>query len=150
MTQFTIKAYPIGQVWGGMRLYGGEKADEIHAALHNFVPGNADDTKAAIILTDITAVAGLNIFLIFYFYGEPEPPTTGPFADFLSIDATLDLTESRSYADLVSSGNIPMVPSDELMYTVKIQRRRCRATTVSGLIQGMSRYIGQSQGRCGG
>jgi hypothetical protein len=103
VTQFTIKAYPIGDVWGGMRIYSGDQADDIYAALHAFIAENEDDQKAAVILTDITAVAGLKLFLIFYYYGDPEPPTTGAFAQFLDIDATLDITKTQTYAELVSS-----------------------------------------------
>ncbi len=86
-----------------MRIYSGGKADDIYAALHNFVPGNADDEKAAIILTDITAIGGAKIFLVFYFYAEPEPPATGALAQFLSIDSIIDITSTQSYAKLVSS-----------------------------------------------
>ena len=93
----------MGQVWGGMRIYAGGKADEIYAALHNFVPGNADDEKAAIILTDVTAVGGTRIFLIFYFYDGPNPPTTGPLAQFLNIGSMIDITSTQSYSKLVSS-----------------------------------------------
>ena len=85
-----------------MRMYGGGKADEIYAALHNFVPGNAADEKAAIILTDITAIGGAKLFLIFYFYDGPKPPTTGPLAQFLNIDSIIDTTSTKSYANLVS------------------------------------------------
>jgi hypothetical protein len=102
VTQFTIKTYPMGDVWGGMRIYSGDQADDIYAALHNFVAENENDQKAAVILTDITAVAGLKLFLIFYYYGEPEPPTTGAFAQFLDIDSTLDTTKTQTYAELVS------------------------------------------------
>lgn len=106
MTQFTIKAYPIGQVWGGMRIYGSDKSKEIFKALHDFVPGNADDTKAAIILTDIIAVGGTQLFLVFYFYDGPEPPTIGPFAKFLDIDSALDTASTQSYAKLVRVGDV--------------------------------------------
>lgn len=90
-----------------MRIYDSSKANEIYSALHNFVPGNAEDPKAAIILTDITAVGGLKLFLIFYFYDGPEPPTEGPFAQFLDIESTIALTSTRSYADLVRPSPIP-------------------------------------------
>ncbi|SPO03123.1 related to 6-hydroxy-d-nicotine oxidase [Cephalotrichum gorgonifer] len=103
VTQFKIKAYPVAKVWGGTRIYDGGKASEIYSALHNFVPGNADDEKAAIILTDITAVGGTKLFLIFYFYDGPEPPTTGPFAQFLNIGSTLDTTSTQSYSALLKS-----------------------------------------------
>ena len=98
----------MGQVWGGIRIYDGNKADEIYAALHKFVPGNADDSKAAIILTDVTAVGGLKTFLIFYFYQGPSPPTEGAFAEFLRIGSTISLTKTRSYADLVGIPSCPI------------------------------------------
>ena len=103
VTQFTIKAYPISQVWGGTRIYAAEKADEIYAALHDFVPGNQDDQKAAIILTDNTSTGGNEFLLVFYCYDGPEAPTTGPFAKFLEIGALLDTTSTRSYAELVKT-----------------------------------------------
>lgn len=102
MTQFIVQAYPLGQVWGGSRIYDASKSEEIYAALHDFVPGNVDDQKAAVILTELIAVGGLRLFLIFYYYAEPEPPATGPFAAFLDIESTLDSTSTQSYADLVS------------------------------------------------
>lgn len=89
------------EVWGGMRIYGGDKADEIFSALHDFTPSNADDPKAAIILTDNITLEGLRLFIIYYFYEGPEPPTEGAFAKFLEISSTTDGTKTRSYADLV-------------------------------------------------
>lgn len=85
-----------------MRFYDGKKAGEIYAALHSFVAGNAEDEKAAIILTDITAIGSAKVFLIFYFYDGPDPPTTGSFAQFLNIDSTLDITSTQSYSELVN------------------------------------------------
>lgn len=69
-----------------MRIYDGGKADEIYAGLHNFVVSNADDPKAAIILSDITSFGGLKLFLVFFFYAEPEPSTSGAFAQLLDIE----------------------------------------------------------------
>jgi hypothetical protein len=66
------------------------------------VPGGAEDPKSAIILTNIDAVGGITTIIIFYFYDGPTPPTTGPFADFLSIPSILDVTSTQSYAQLVS------------------------------------------------
>lgn len=102
VTQFNVQAYPMGKVWGGMRTYSEDKADEIFAALHNFVPDNGGDEEAAIILTNIMAFNKGRFFLIFLYYGEEEPPTTGPFAQFLNIDAMIDNTGVQEYKDLVS------------------------------------------------
>lgn len=103
MTEFSIETHPIDQVWGGMRIYDGSKADEIYAALHQYVPGNSDEQKSAIILTDVTALGGSKIFIIFYFYDGPEPPTSGPVSQFLGIDAILDTAGTKSYSKLVCS-----------------------------------------------
>lgn len=84
-----------------MRIFSGDSNTEIYAALHNFIARNADDPKAAIILTDITAAGGLKLFLLFLFYAEPTPPTAGAFADFLKIKSTIDSTSTQKYADLV-------------------------------------------------
>ncbi|KAF4122723.1 FAD/FMN-containing dehydrogenase [Geosmithia morbida] len=100
VTQFTAKTYPMGQVWGGTRTYSDSKADELFAALHNFVPENQDDTKAAIIMTTLITLGGTRSFLMFYFYQAPEPPVDGPFAAFLDIVPLTDGTGTRSYADL--------------------------------------------------
>lgn len=100
-TQFTVKTYPIGQVWGGTRLHSEKEADALYEALHEFTPANAEDPKAAIIFTDIVIVGGEKLHLNFYFYDGPEPPTEGPFAKFLEIPSTLDTCKTQSYAELV-------------------------------------------------
>lgn len=101
VTQFTIKAHKIGDVWGGLRIYDASKANEIFSALHEFVPGSEQDPKAAIIITNIFAVGGVEAFLVFYFYDGDQPPTTGPFADFLAIESLIDQTSTQTYAELV-------------------------------------------------
>jgi hypothetical protein len=103
VTKFTVKAHPIGKVWGGIRIYDASQTDKIFKTLHDFVPGSNKDTKAAIIVTNISAVASLNAFLIFYFYDGEAPPTEGPFADFLTIPSLVSITGTQSYPDLAST-----------------------------------------------
>ena len=105
VTQFTVQAYPINIVWGGFRLYDAGKAEELYAALHDFVPQDANSGEEAIIFTDIIAAGGLKTFVVFYYYGNPQPPTTGPLARFLAIPSILDTTKSQSYADLVRTAH---------------------------------------------
>ena len=102
-----MEAHPIGQVWGGMRIYDAKYSDQIFQALHNFVPGGPEDPKAAIILTNVDAVGGLTTLLLFYFYDGPAAPTEGPFADFLKIPSILDTTKTQDYASLVSLFIVP-------------------------------------------
>ena len=121
-----------------MRFYAAGKADAIYAALHNFVPGNADDEKAAVIVSDFTAFGGVKLLLIFYFYAASAPPTTGPFAQFLNIDPIIDTTSTQSYAQLVG-----FPPSDHSTATLhltstpaaEIERGRSSASPSPGVIQ---------------
>ena len=92
----------MGKVWGGTRMISADKADEVFAALHNFIPNNKDDVEAAIIPTDLVAIGEARFFLIFLYYGKEEPPTEGPFAQFLNIESMTDTTKTQKYSELVS------------------------------------------------
>lgn len=132
VTQFTIQAHPIKQVWGGVRIYDAKHADKIFAALHKYTSSEGMDPKSAIILTDVKAVGGIQTFLIFYFYDGPTAPSEGPFSDFLAIPSLIDITKTQSYADLLKSNGasadllqsrvsfrtftIPFVKSQPTMY----------------------------------
>lgn len=108
VTQFTVEAHPIQQVWGGLRVYADAHRDDLYAALHNFVPTNADDPKAAVIFTDVLAIDAVPVIIVYYFYDGATPPTDdGPLAPFLAIPALVDATETRTYTDLLKSNGDP-------------------------------------------
>jgi hypothetical protein len=102
VTQFTVRAYPIGKVWGGIRTYDESKTDELYEAMHKFIPYSNEDPKAAIIVTSLILTGSSRINLLFYFYDGEKPPTTGAFADLLKIKSTLSTTKTQSYPDLVN------------------------------------------------
>lgn len=102
MTKFTVKAYPIGKVWGGTRVYDESKTEELYKTMHKFIPYSNEDPKAAIIVTSLILTGGSKLNLLFYFYDGEQPPTSGPFADFLKIKSTLSSTKTQSYPDLAS------------------------------------------------
>ncbi|KAF4455710.1 hypothetical protein F53441_2027 [Fusarium austroafricanum] len=106
VTQFTIRAYPIGKVWGGIRMYDESKTDEIYEAMHRFIPYNSKDPKAAIIVTNLILTGSTRPNLLFYFYDGEKPPTSGPFADLLKIKSTYDSTKIQSYPDLLKSNGV--------------------------------------------
>lgn len=104
MTQFTIEAHPIGQVWGGYRLYDASQKDALFAALHQFIPNNADDPKTAVIFSDLVTAANIPAVLMFYFHEGPEEPTSGPIRPFLDIPTLggiSSVTKTQSYAQLL-------------------------------------------------
>lgn len=97
VTQFTLKAYPQGQVWGGIILTVGE-FDLLANATANFY-ANVTDPKASIISTfnyeDGIFAGEVNIF-----YDGPSPPD-GIFDEFLAIPALDQDISTRSFLSLI-------------------------------------------------
>ena len=109
MTQFKVKTYPIGQVWGGGRMYSQSRRDEVLALVHKIAPHEDHDPKAAIIYSDTIYGHGkrLGYIYVFLFYDSPEPPSTGPFADLLKIPSATSNTKSQTYTALVGYAVLP-------------------------------------------
>lgn len=103
VTQFKAKVHHMSDIWGGSCAYDVTKEDELYAALHNFVGHGAEDPKAAIIFSDLVLAAGVKTKLIFYFYDNPTPPTSGPFADFFKVLNLACVPRTQKYSELVSS-----------------------------------------------
>lgn len=103
VTQFKAKVHHIGDIWGGSCVYDVTKEDELYAALHNFVGHGAEDPKAAIIFSDLVLAAGVKTKLIFYFYDNATPPTSGPFADFFKDLNLTCMPRTQKYSELVGS-----------------------------------------------
>ncbi|KAF2668477.1 FAD-binding domain-containing protein [Microthyrium microscopicum] len=98
VTQFTMKAFPVVQVWGGQRIYSSGSIPALLEAFHDFTESPVDP-RAAIILT-LERVAGINVVLMFYFWHGPTPPV-GVFKKFENITHLSDSCSTRSYADLL-------------------------------------------------
>ncbi len=101
MTQFKVKTYPTGKVWGGGRMYSKSKRDEVLALVHKIAPHEDHDPKAAIIYSDTIFLNGMGYIYVFLFYDSPEPPSAGPFADLLKIPSVTSDTRSQTYTSLV-------------------------------------------------
>ncbi|KAH8693404.1 hypothetical protein GQ44DRAFT_635186, partial [Phaeosphaeriaceae sp. PMI808] len=144
VTQFKMKAHPIGRVWGGFRLYSKTQRNVLFSTLHNFIVSGVKDPKAAIICSEILMIGGLAVILVHYFYDGAKPPTTGPFADFLKIPSFGSFTKRQKYSELlkfnawvpgVVSGRasfrtftIPYVASNPDIYN-EISSKWCRITS---------------------
>ncbi|KAH7413376.1 FAD binding domain-containing protein [Cadophora sp. MPI-SDFR-AT-0126] len=102
VTSYTMKAYPIGQIWGGQMIFSGDQTDQVLQAVRDFTENYPDD-KAAIIATNQIALSTLvNIWIIFVFWYGPEPPA-GTFSAFTNIGPLLDTSGPNSYYKLLSS-----------------------------------------------
>jgi hypothetical protein len=101
ITQFTLRTYPIGKVWGGYRIYTTGKGDQIYSGFHEFNKNPNADPKAASIVNTSYATQGTIIYMVFFFYDGPKPPA-GAFGKLIDIPALIDLCTERTYTDLVS------------------------------------------------
>lgn len=99
VTQFTLKTYTQGPVWGGLIITLGE-FDALAAATANFY-ANVTDPKAAII-TSFNYDLGASIGEVSMFYDGPTPPD-GIFDEFLAIPAITQDISTRSYHSLILS-----------------------------------------------
>lgn len=108
VTSFTVKPKAMTDVWGGFCIYDSlTQSEALYAALHNFVANGEQDTKAAIIFTDLILAEGISSKLIYYFYDDPTPPTSGPFADFFKIVNPACLPKTQKYSELVRANGAP-------------------------------------------
>ncbi|KAF1851591.1 FAD binding domain-containing protein [Cucurbitaria berberidis CBS 394.84] len=108
VTKYTVQTHAIGDVWGGFCIYDASQEDKLYAALHTFVADGAQDPKAAIIFTNLIATGGAKTDVVYYFYDGPTPPTSGPFANFLTIPALQCLPRTQKYSELLRANGEPI------------------------------------------
>jgi hypothetical protein len=83
----------MGQVWGGIRIFLGNKKDALYEALHDFA-ANQKDPKSAIIFTHMQPLGMMSAYMLFFFYDGPTVPA-GAFGKFMGIKATIDMCKTR-------------------------------------------------------
>lgn len=103
VTEFTVKTRPIGEIWGGLRIYDSSHDSEIFRLMHEFIPTMESDPKGTIIHTGIIAVGGVTTSFLWFFYDGPEPPTTGPYAELTEIPSLVSTAKTQSYSSLLKA-----------------------------------------------
>lgn len=104
ISKMTLKMYDVGDegmIWGGTRIYTGDRAADVLSAVANFTANN-DDPKAALIPTfDFAGVVGLDIpaVLLFFFY-DGAAPANGVFDSLDAIPAIIKNTKTQTYEDV--------------------------------------------------
>jgi len=116
---YTLKAYDIGDVWGGTRLYTGDKIPHLISAATNFIAHN-NDSKAAIIptLLWVGALGLANLGGLLMFYDGPTPPP-GVFAEFDAIEALQDPTKTQRYPQLLDTEGTSSAAMDRTAISVQ-------------------------------
>ncbi|KAI0794890.1 FAD dependent oxidoreductase [Abortiporus biennis] len=105
VTRFTMKAFPQGQVWGGLLIFGPNQTNEMNAATVKFA-SQTNDLKAGLI-TGYGFVPNVTLSTALLFYNAPTPPP-GVFDDFLAIPTISSNVSTRNFLDLVQSYNSPL------------------------------------------
>ncbi|KAJ7494855.1 FAD dependent oxidoreductase [Mycena galericulata] len=100
VTQFTLKTFPQGQVWGGLITYTVAEIPAVSAAVEAFA-ANVTDPKAAMIPTFNFLLGQPGISHVM-FYDGPTPPA-GIFDAFLAIPHLTEDVSTRSFLSLVQA-----------------------------------------------
>lgn len=104
VTEFRFRTYPVGQVWGGYKIYSKSKKSALMDAVQDLT-ANYNDPKAAVIVTFSTTLDALvDIFVVFYFYNDPNGPGE-ILKKFNEIPALIDATKTRSLLNLLKSNS---------------------------------------------
>ncbi|KAF2670504.1 FAD-binding domain-containing protein [Microthyrium microscopicum] len=111
-TKFTTQAYPMGKVWGGIRIFLGSQKDALYEALQDFTANPPNNGKSAVIFTHTQPLGLLNVYALFFFHDGPTP-AKGAFGKFDDIKPTIDLCQVRTYLEM--SLTLPLVDTKFFM-----------------------------------
>ncbi|KAF8678786.1 fad-binding protein [Rhizoctonia solani] len=100
VTKFTLRAFPQGQVWGGLSTFTSDQLDKVIQASTEFAQ-QVKDPKAAIIPTFNFLLEQPGVSLLM-FYDGPTPPS-GIFERFQSIPHFTSDVKTRSFTSLVQA-----------------------------------------------
>ncbi|KAI0071682.1 FAD-binding domain-containing protein [Panus rudis PR-1116 ss-1] len=100
VTKFTMRAHPLGKVWGGNIFISGRYAAQINSAIMRFV-SQVDDPKAALLPTYGYREGQVLCSVMMFYAGSRQPP--GIFNDFLSLPSISRNISTRSYLSLKQS-----------------------------------------------
>ncbi|KAL8664740.1 MAG: hypothetical protein Q9168_007844 [Polycauliona sp. 1 TL-2023] len=107
-THITTKAYPMGAVWGGLRVWNASQLDAVSDAFAEYQREGQLDTKSSVI-PDLVPTNGTLFITLIYF----APITTRPkaFDAFYKIPAISDDSKAHpNFLDLISVGPPQVVP----------------------------------------
>ncbi|EIN06230.1 FAD-binding domain-containing protein, partial [Punctularia strigosozonata HHB-11173 SS5] len=97
VTQFTLRTYPQGPVWGGMVVYSAVHVEEATAAAAAFT--SVTDANAELNFVYAWTAGQLTATAVL-FYNGPTPPA-GIFDRFLDIPATISDVSTRNFTSMV-------------------------------------------------
>ncbi|KAL8704810.1 MAG: hypothetical protein Q9201_002042 [Fulgogasparrea decipioides] len=107
-THITTKAYPMGAVWGGLRVWNATQLDAVSDAFAEYQRVGQLDTKSSVI-PDLVTTNGTLFITLIYFGPITSPPAA--FKPFYDIPAVSDNSGPHpNFLDLISVGPPQVVP----------------------------------------
>ena len=103
VSQFTLKTYPIGLVWGGLRYYAADQFPALVSALAKYQSVPEKDPDANVMIQGPITNTSYGILLNLVYSRPVENPPA--FEAFKDIPVLLDTTSVRTYANLIASAN---------------------------------------------
>ncbi|KNG44766.1 fad binding domain-containing protein [Stemphylium lycopersici] len=107
VTNFKLDAFPLGDMWGGQRVYLENTFPEILDAIHEFtVSGSAKDEDAAQIVTFASAPGIGKVAFSNLHYAKPvaDAPVFSSWSNITAIQDTTGLRPMSGMADLLNEG----------------------------------------------
>ncbi|KAI1267561.1 putative FAD-binding oxidoreductase [Xylariaceae sp. FL1019] len=106
VTEFTLRNYPLGQIWGGIKTYTIQDLPAIMKAYYEYqsTPEKDPYANAIILASPTNSTVGVWVSMI-YLNPEPNPQAFSPFYD---IPTTSDSTGIKSFMDYLAEYAIPM------------------------------------------
>ncbi|TEB23037.1 FAD-binding domain-containing protein [Coprinellus micaceus] len=101
VTKFTMKAFPQGQIWGGIITYADPTVfDAVNTATAKFSAESTD--PKAVLLAYTTFAQGTPLLQAQVFYDGPEPPA-GLFDEFLNISSVANTVATQSFTAMINA-----------------------------------------------
>lgn len=108
VTSFTVRTYPIGQVWGGIKFYTLDQLPDLFNAMLEYQTAENKDPYANLMLQAFPTNASIGAILnMVYLKPEVNPPA---FAPFNNISSVMDTTKLQSFTDFLSGQQVPDIP----------------------------------------
>jgi hypothetical protein len=112
VTTFTVRTYPIHQVWGGIKLYTLDKLPALFAAMHEYQNAPNKDPYANLMLQAFPTNASIGAILnVIYLKPQVAPPA---YSMFYNISTVFDTTKVQTLTEFLSGQQVPDIPRYEL------------------------------------
>ncbi|GKZ23469.1 hypothetical protein AbraIFM66951_008503 [Aspergillus brasiliensis] len=109
VTTATLKTYPMGPVWGGIKWYAIDQLPAIMDALHEYQTTPNKDPYANLMVEAVPLNNNSSGVILNLVYLKPEV-SPAAFAPFYSLPTVLDTTKIQSFVEFMSGTVLPDLP----------------------------------------